>query len=667
MEKSFLKTLLLSAAFISPLAGWGIGNPYLPLWEHLPDGEPRVFEDPDKPGSYRAYILGSHDVVATNAYCGVDIRLWSAPVDDLENWRDEGAIFTYNNGNQWDIMYAPDMVEVIEADGSKTYYLYPHSRGYRREAMVCKGSRPDGPFEPINLTPDGKATVEGSIFGFDPAVYVDQNDGNPSAFRAYGYWGFQGSAAAELDPATMYSARPGTEIVRPFMPASFRYGELRDATADYPALYADQNPADFNFFEASSIRKVGNKYVMIFSGYSGPDYGLGSTNSTLRYAFADTPLGPWRSGGVLVDSRGVTLSPDGKTLMTTNSGHNTHGSIQKINDQWYVFYHRAPRGFGFARQATVAPIQITADEKPVSEGGKVVITGYDPYSVDGSYIVKAADGNCYPGAEVTSEGFYMYGLPPYRYYSAGYACHLSRIQGQQDAWDIWENGMNVDLKPGDIVGFKYFGFGGMPEDKKGLKAFEGTRKGNDTKMYVYLTTRTDKPFKIAVWLDGPWDNSTWNGKRIGQIEVKPQAGMARYMLDVAEAVDHLDKKHAIYFVAEGDGNQELCDFIGFEFTKRGQKPSYSQAPKIQLYMDGVALNMPANPVRCTRENGITGYDQYEVTYNPASMKKGKLSARNTPHKGNLKSEIGRMDANGVAVVKCTYNGVTKTYTVKPRS
>jgi hypothetical protein len=40
----------------------GAGNPYLPLWEHLPDGEPRVFEDPDNPGKFRAYIIGSHDV-----------------------------------------------------------------------------------------------------------------------------------------------------------------------------------------------------------------------------------------------------------------------------------------------------------------------------------------------------------------------------------------------------------------------------------------------------------------------------------------------------------------------------------------------------------------------------------------------------------------------------
>ena len=38
----------------------GTGNPYLPLWEHLPDGEPRVFEDPDNPGKLRAYnVVGT--------------------------------------------------------------------------------------------------------------------------------------------------------------------------------------------------------------------------------------------------------------------------------------------------------------------------------------------------------------------------------------------------------------------------------------------------------------------------------------------------------------------------------------------------------------------------------------------------------------------------------
>ena len=104
----------------------GSGNPYLPLWEHVPDGEPRVFEDPDHPGKFRAYIVGSHDV-SFRGYCGPDTRIWSAPVEDLSAWRDEGPVFTYKAGNQWDVMYAPDLVEVKGKDGKKVYYLYPHS------------------------------------------------------------------------------------------------------------------------------------------------------------------------------------------------------------------------------------------------------------------------------------------------------------------------------------------------------------------------------------------------------------------------------------------------------------------------------------------------------------------------------------------------------------
>ncbi|MCH5719457.1 glycoside hydrolase family protein [Niabella hibiscisoli] len=115
------------------------GNPYLPLWEHLPDGEPRVFEDPDKPGKYRAYIIGSHDL-RVSSYCGPDIRIWSAPTEDLTSWRDEGPAFTYLIDGQWDVMYAPDLVEVKRKNGTKEYYLYPHSRGRNREAMVAKGA-----------------------------------------------------------------------------------------------------------------------------------------------------------------------------------------------------------------------------------------------------------------------------------------------------------------------------------------------------------------------------------------------------------------------------------------------------------------------------------------------------------------------------------------------
>ena len=52
-----------------------MANPYLPMWEHIPDGEPRIFGD-------RIYIYGSHDTARTQ-YCGTDYVVWSAPVTDL--------------------------------------------------------------------------------------------------------------------------------------------------------------------------------------------------------------------------------------------------------------------------------------------------------------------------------------------------------------------------------------------------------------------------------------------------------------------------------------------------------------------------------------------------------------------------------------------------------
>ncbi|WP_216640382.1 hypothetical protein [Sphingobacterium sp. B29] len=472
-----------------------IGNPYLPLWEHLPDGEPRVFEDPDQPGKYRAYIIGSHDLRFTS-YCGPDIRMWSAPIENLTSWRDEGAIFSYPIDGKWDVMYAPDLVEVKRKDGKKEYYLFPHSRGDKREAMVVKGDRPNGPFKPINLTEDGKRTLPGSILGFDPAIYIEyvtdpKDPDYEIGFRAYGFWGFQRSMAAQLDQKTMYSLRPGTEIINYLLPASARYGELRDPKGTaYPNIFEGEDLGTFNFFEASSIRKVGNKYVSVYSGYSGPEYGVGSSNSTLRYAVADSPLGPWKSGGVLVDSRAPVLNKDGSAIETSNAGHNTHGSIELINGQWYVFYHRPPRGFGFARQAVVEPIKVSWDEKSVKDGGMVSIRAFDPFQEN--LTIKDKQGKEYKGAEVTSEGFHFYGLDPYRYYSAGYACYLSDISLQQDSWDVWDNHMPVtNMKNGTIAGFKYFGFGGLKQDKFGLKAFEGTKKRKSYDLQsVYYTKNT---------------------------------------------------------------------------------------------------------------------------------------------------------------------------------
>jgi arabinoxylan arabinofuranohydrolase len=650
----------------------GAGNPYLPLWEHLPDGEPRVFEDPDKPGKFRAYIIGSHDVRA-NSYCGPDIRAWSAPVEDLSTWRDEGPIFTYQIRNQWDVMYAPDLVEVKGKDGKKVYYLYPHSRGGGREAMVAKGDRPDGPFTPINMTEDGTRTVPGSTMGFDPAVYIDyitdQNDPDfEIGFRAYGFWGFQRSLAGQLDQKTMYSIRPGQQVIDRFIPASSRYGVIRDPQGtQYPNVYPDQDLGAFNFFEAASIRKIGNKYVWVYSGYSGPDYGVDSSNSTLRYGYGDSALGPWKTGGVLVDSRAVVLNQDGSKLQTTYAGHNTHGSIQLINDQYYVFYHRAPRGFGNARQAMVAPVKVEWDEKPVSAGGKVTISGYDPYAKDNVWTAKASQGNHYTGAEVTSEGFHIYGLDPYQYYSAGYACYLSNQRLVQDSWDMWDNNMPLaGVQNGNIIGFKYFGFGGLDKDQKGLKAFAGAKPGNKTMFNLFLAPKTTNAFKVNVWLDGPWDNATWNGKKIGEINVPAGAApeVTQFTLDVAAAVENLKGKNALFLVAEGSGGGALCDIVGLGFSSEKVKIVRPVPPAISIMVNGQSVTLPANPVRSTNANGITGYDLYQATYavptDVAAIPQVSATASDASVKVNIKQAEAR---TGTAEVKFDYKGVVKTYRV----
>lgn len=673
MKGALMSALALPAwGFASAASPQGVGNPYLPLWEHLPDGEPRVFEDPDNPGKFRAYIIGSHDL-RRDSYCGPDIRIWSAPTEDLTDWRDEGPAFTYEKDGKWDVMYAPDLVEVKNKKGEKEYYLYPHSRGPRREAMVCKGSRPDGPFYPINLNEEGTAVVEGSILGFDPSIFIeeitDKKDPDyKKGFRAYGFWGFQHSSAAELDQSTMYSLRPGTEIIPYFMPASLRYGEVRDPEGTvYPALYKDQNPADFNFFEASSIRKVGNKYVMIFSGYSGPEYGLGSTNSTLRYAYSDSPLGPWRSGGVLVDSRGIVLNEDGSKLIATNAAHNTHGSLQEINGQWYVFYHRPPRGFGFARQAMVAPVKIEFDKKKVADGGEVRITGYDPFAPNQEWTAAASNGDVYPGAEVTSEGFQIFGMDPYKYYDAGYACYLSDPGSQQDTWDIWNPNMAIDMKGGDIAGYKYFGFGGLDTPTKGLKPFSGTKKGNNTQFQVFLTPQAPWPVKIGVWLDGPYANDTWNGKKIGEIEV-PGGNMGKQMqfaLDVADAVDGLDGKHAIYLVAQGFPGRPGVKLEGLGFSTPEAPLHRPASPKVTIGVNGVALNLPEVPTASTSENGYTGYDRYDIDYTLLSTSTPEITA--VCDSPDVAVEIEQpASADSPATIRFDYLGKVKTYTLHPR-
>ena len=128
------KNLFASASiFLLAASAASAMNPYLPLWEHIPDGEPYIFDDPDRPGEKRVYIYGSHDMLRKQ-YCGTDQVVWSASPDSLEHWRYDGIIFSVANDASGrplnaegtpDVLYAPDVAERTLPDGTKEYYLYP--------------------------------------------------------------------------------------------------------------------------------------------------------------------------------------------------------------------------------------------------------------------------------------------------------------------------------------------------------------------------------------------------------------------------------------------------------------------------------------------------------------------------------------------------------------
>jgi hypothetical protein len=315
----------------------------------------------------------------------------------------------------------------------------------------------------------------------------------------------------------------------------------------------------------------------------------------------------------------------------------------------------------------VAPVHVKWDEKPVAEGGTVSIRAFDPYAADGMWTAKDSQGKEYKGAEVTSEGFHIFGLDPYQYYSAGYAAYLSSGNIQQDSWDIWDNHMPIEkVKNGHIIGYKYFGFGGLKRDEKGLKAFEGTKKGNHTAINLFLTPKTEKTFKVQVWLDGPWDNATWKGKKIAEIVVPANAKqeVTKFTADVAGFVDNLDKKHAIFLVAEGSESDELFDLMGLGFSSKKKKIIRPVPPTVNIAVNGQAIAIPATPVRSTDTNGIVGYDLYQATYKiPAGTTSVPAVTASSNHSQVKVSVTQAESLAGTAEVTFDYNGVVKKYRV----
>ena len=358
-------------------------NPFLPLNEYIPDGEPHVFGD-------RVYLFGSHDREGGYTFCMEDYVVYSAPVDDLSDWRYEGVTYRASKDPRYPnpkYMYAPDVVR--GNDGR--YYLYYclggdyGYGGYSGPISVAVCDTPAGEYEYLGVVknPDGSPMMK--YVCFDPAVINDNGTIRIYYGTQYGdeeesglsdvienYYKEHGRIDAGVKDRLSDNMR---EVVKT---EEGMFGRSEEEILSYPdsingaimvvleddMLTVKEEPKHIipykvkgtsfekhPFFEGPSMRKVGKKYYFIYSSW---------LNHELCYAVSDYPDRDFTFGGTIVSNGDVGFKgrqAEDKLNMTGT----THGSICEINGQWYVFYHRLTHKSDYSRQACAEKIVIEED------------------------------------------------------------------------------------------------------------------------------------------------------------------------------------------------------------------------------------------------------------------------------------------------------------------
>ena len=456
-------------------------NPYLPSWEYVPDGEPYVFGD-------RVYVYGSHDYYNGHVFCLGDYVCWSAPVDDPGSWRYEGIIYPKTadplNRDGKMCLYAPDVT--VGPDGR--YYLY-YVLDHVSVVSVAVCDTPAGRYQFYGYVhyPDGArlGEREGDEPQFDPAVLTEGD-------TTWLYTGFCGvgdksrtGAMVTVLEADMLTVREAPKFIVP--------GSAYSEGTEYEG---------HAFFEASSIRKKDSRYYFIYSS---------QVMHELCYAVSDSLTEGFHYGGVIVSNCDLHIDSYKPAELPTAYGANNHGSIIRIGEKWYVFYHRHTNGTWYSRQGCAEEIQ---------------------FHEDGSI----------PQVEMTSCGLNGGPLQGEGEHPAYIACNLftgepSVYVGGDKFPKIVQEGRDGDEEPGYIANI-------MDSATAGFKYFvcTGIKK-------ISITTRgyADGVFEIRC---------KWDGEVLASIKIEYSNVWETY----TENIDIPDGVRAIYITYTGAGNASLKSF-----------------------------------------------------------------------------------------------------------
>jgi len=295
------------------------GNPIFPGW--YADPEAAVFGK--EYWVYPTYSAPYGQQIFFDAFSSTDLVHWTRHPHILDTQRVQWAHRA---------MWAP---AIVEKDHHYYFFFSANDMhaGEQGGIGVAVSDHPGGPFKDYL----GRPLIDTIVHGAQPIDQFVFKDKDGQYYIIYGGWGHCNIARLKNDFKGLEPFPDGSTF-KEITPKGYVEGPLM-------------------------VLRNGNYYFMWSEGgWGGPDY-------KVAYAMADSPLGPFkRIGVVLQQDPGVA----------TGAGHH---SLLKIpgKDQWYIVYHRRPLGetdanhrvtcideMHFDKDGLILPVKITKEGVPAN-------------------------------------------------------------------------------------------------------------------------------------------------------------------------------------------------------------------------------------------------------------------------------------------------------------
>lgn len=312
--RQLLLVLLAGISTLPLCAQQQSGNPVFKGWYADPEGA--VFNN-----RYWIYPTSSdlyEKQVYFDAFSSPDLVHWTKHTHIL----DTAAVKWANKA-----MWAP---AVIEKKG-RYYFFFSANDVHAGEIGgigVAVGKTPAGPFKDYL----GKPLIDTIVNGAQPIDQFVFKDKDGQYYIIYGGWQHCNIARLNKDFTGLLPYADGS-------------------------IYKEMTPE--GYVEGPFMFMRNNKYYFMWSegGWGGPDY-------KVAYAISDSPFGPFKRIGVVLQQ---------DTAIATSAGHH---SVMQVpgTDEWYIVYHRRPLGdkgrdhretcievMHFDADGKIEPVQLTKE------------------------------------------------------------------------------------------------------------------------------------------------------------------------------------------------------------------------------------------------------------------------------------------------------------------